>query len=159
MYFINIAAATLRDQDFAGDVAHQLRTTGLPGSAICFEITNKDLLDNPHDAEHLITALRASGCHIALSGFGRDRVSVALLKSLPLDFVKIDGGLILSMLRDPVAMGKVETINRIAREQGIRTVAELVEDHATEQKLRELNIDYAQGFGISQPRPLKEAQT
>ena len=49
--------------------------------------------------------------------------------------------------------------NRIAREQGIRTVAELVEDHATEQKLRELNIDYAQGFGISQPRPLKEAQT
>ena len=159
VYFINIAAATLRDQDFAGDVAHQLRTTGLPGSAICFEITNKDLLDNPHDAEHLITALRASGCHIALSGFGRDRVSVALLKSLPLDFVKIDGGLILSMLRDPVAMGKVETINRIAREQGIRTVAELVEDHATEQKLRELNIDYAQGFGISQPRPLKEAQT
>ena len=63
------------------------------------------------------------------------------------------------MLRDPVAMGKVETINRIAREQGIRTVAELVEDHATEEKLRELNIDYAQGFGISQPRPLKEAQT
>lgn len=157
LYFINIAAATLCDQDFPAYVAQQLQATGVPGDAICFEIVNKDLIDNPQDAEHFMRAMRQAKCRIALSGFGRDRVSVALLKSLPLDFVKIDGSLVLAMPRDPVAHAKVMTIHRVAREQGIATIAEMVEDAATEALLRDMDVDYAQGFGISQPRPLGDA--
>jgi Amt family ammonium transporter len=99
-------------------------------------------------------AVKTAGCKTALAGFGRDRVSVGLLKSLPIDYVKIDGSMILPMLRDSVAISKVITINRIAKEHGMITVAEMVEDLETETKLREIGVDYVQGFGISRPKPL-----
>jgi EAL domain-containing protein (putative c-di-GMP-specific phosphodiesterase class I) len=154
VYFVNVAGATLCDPDFPDYVAQQLKKFDVAGHAVCFEVVNADLVANRHDVEQFIKAVKLAGCRVALCGFGREQVSIALLKVLPLDFVKIDGSVILNVLRDPVAIGKVVTIHRVAREHGIITVAEMVEDRATEARLREASVEYAQGFGISQPHPL-----
>ena len=153
-FFINVATATMSDPDFPDFVAHELHKSGLPGGTMCFEIAQGDYLTNRDDIGEFVRQVKLAGCRVALAGFGRDRVSVDLLKSLPLDFLKIDGGLVLQMARDAVGVTRVAAINRVARTIGIATVAEMVEDEATIAKLREIEVDYAQGFGISRPGPL-----
>ena len=156
IFFINVAEATIRDPHFPGFVENQLQKFGVPGSAVCFEITESELASQRSDALEFVRLIKQAGCHIALSGFCRDRISVNILKHFPVNFLKIDGGVILNILRDPVALAKAIAINRIAKAIGIRTIAELVESDETITKLREIKIDFAQGFGISRPRPLAE---
>ena len=134
----------------------QLHKHGLSGEVLCFEITDADLVAHRGDAEEFARCIKKAGCRLALSGFGRDRVSFNVLKNLPLDFIKIDGNLILHVLKNAADLGKVVAINRIARGIGLTTVAEMVEDDVTMGRLREMPVDYGQGFGISRPRPLSE---
>jgi PAS domain S-box-containing protein len=155
-FFVNVATATLGDPDFPDYVAQQLHRYNLDGGLLCFEIADSDLMSNRGDAEDFARSLKKAGCRLALSGFGRDRVSVEVLKNLPLDFIKIDGSLILQILKDSVGLGKVVALSRVARGIGIATIAEMVEDDATATRLREITVDYAQGFGISRPSPLSE---
>jgi len=155
-FFLNIATDTMSDPDFPAHVANQVKKSGLPGSSLCFEIAHGDLLTNGGDIGGFIRQIKQAGCRIALSGFGRDRVSVDLLKTLPLDFLKIDGGLVLQIGKDPMGLSRIAAIHRLANGLGIATVAEMVESDEVMAKLRELKVDYAQGFGISRPRPLAE---
>ncbi len=155
VHFINLASATLSDHDFPDYVEQQLTKSGVSGQAICFEIMGGDLLAPGDDARTFIHRVRQAGCRVALCGFGRDSVSVELLKNLPTDFLKIDGGVILQLLKDPAALGKIVAINRVAKVIGIATIAEMVEDEATVACLRQASIDFAQGFGISLPAPLR----
>jgi len=156
IFFVKLAEATIRDPNFPDFVENQLQKFGVPGSAVCFEITESELTSQRSDTLEFVRLIKQAGCHSALSGFGRDRVSVDILKQLPVNFLKIDGGIIFNILRDPVALAKVIAINRIAKAIGIRTIAELVESDETITKLREINIDFAQGFGVSRLRPLAE---
>jgi EAL domain-containing protein (putative c-di-GMP-specific phosphodiesterase class I) len=80
--------------------------------------------------------------------------SFAYLKSLPVDFLKIDGGFVRNMLNDPVDRAMVESINRIGHLMGLRTVAEYVESDQILEQLIDMGVDYAQGFGIMKPSPL-----
>ena len=155
-FFVNVATATLSDPDFPEYVEQQLHKHGLSGKVLCFEITDADLVAHRGDAEEFARCIKKAGCRLALSGFGRDRVSFNVLKNLPLDFIKIDGNLILHVLKNSADLGKVVAINRIARGIGLTTVAEMVEDDVTMGRLREMPVDYGQGFGISRPRPLSE---
>jgi len=79
-----------------------------------------------------------------------------LLSGIKVDFLKIDGSIILDIFRDPLDMARLKSVNRVAKTIGIKTIAELVEDQATIALLRKLGVDYGQGFGISQPSPLAE---
>jgi EAL domain-containing protein (putative c-di-GMP-specific phosphodiesterase class I) len=154
IFFINIAAETLRDVDFPDHVAHQLHKRTCRGSILCFEIAESDVVAHRGDVDAFVRAVRATGCKIALSGFGRNRASIQVLKELPVDFLKIDGSIVLQATRDPVSMGKLVAINRLATSIGIATIAEMVEDDATIASLRKIKVHYGQGFGLSRPQPL-----
>ena len=155
-FFINIAIATLCDPDFPEHVAQQLNKFGLPGDVLCFEITESELTPYRSDVDAFVRGIRPSGCKLALSGFGRDRVTVGVFKELPLDYLKIDGSVILNIHKDAFGMNKLIAIHRVASAVGIPIVAEMVEDAATIASLRRITVEYGQGFGISRPAPLAD---
>ncbi|MBU0688374.1 MAG: EAL domain-containing protein [Gammaproteobacteria bacterium] len=156
MFFINLAAATLGDPEFPEFLKSTLQEYEAGASSLCFEVTDAELAQRGENAAEFIRQVRACGCRVALSGFGRDNVSFDRIRGFQVDFIKIDGSLILGLLRDPVNLAKVSSIDRVAKKIGVRTVAELVESDELITKLSELGIDYAQGFGISRPRALEE---
>lgn len=156
MFFINISAATIGDPGFPEFLQLTLLEYGVPGAALCFEISNSELASRTSVVAEFARRVRQCGCRVALSGFGRDRILFDLIRGFQVEFLKIDGSLIFNMLRDPADLAKITTINRIAKNIGVKTVAELVESEESIAKLREIGINFAQGFGISRPRPLAE---
>lgn len=156
VFFINVAAATIGDPEFPDFLQAALREYGMPGSVLCFEVPDAELAVRGASSAEFIRQVRERGCRVALSGFGRDGVSFDLIRGFQVEFLKIDGSTILNMLRDPVSLAKVASIDRVAKKIGVRTVAELVESEELIAKLREIGIDFAQGFGISRPRSLAE---
>lgn len=154
MYFINVSGATIADRGFPEFLQLTLLEYGVPGSALCFEIPDSELALRTGEVAEFARQVRHYGCRVALSGFGRDQVLFDLIRGFQVEFLKIDGSIILDILRDPVKLAKVTAINRVAKKIGVKTIAELVEDDETIAKLREIGIDFAQGFGISRPRPM-----
>ena len=129
---------------------------GVPGAVLCFEIPDSELTARPAEVAEFAQRVKQCGCQIAISGFGHDRISFDLIRGFRVEFLKIDGNIIFNILRDPVELAKIVAINRVAKLIGVKTIAELVESEETVAKLRDVGIDYAQGFGISRPRPLAE---
>jgi EAL domain-containing protein (putative c-di-GMP-specific phosphodiesterase class I) len=156
MLFINVAVETIADADFPAFVSSQLQRTGVPGDILCFEVANTAVLETHAKAQEFARQLKQCGCRIALSGFGRDRISFELLRDFQVDYLKIDGNVILGILRDPVDFARVAAISRVAKTIGVRTIAEFVESDEISAKLRKMGLDFAQGFGISQPCPLAD---
>ena len=154
MLFINISEATIADAGFPEFLQHTLLEHGVLGTSLCFEIPDTELATRNAAVVQFAQQVRQQGCHIALSGFGRGKVAFDLIRGVDVEYLKIDGSNILDILHDPAMLSKVTAINEVARKVGVRTIAEMVEDEATIVKLRQIGIDYAQGFGISRPRPL-----
>ena len=125
------------------------------GAALCFEITDSELTGRTAEVAEFATQVRQCGCHVALSGFGRDRELLDLIRGFQIEFLKIDGRVVLEILRDPSMLAKLSALSQVAKKIDVKTIAEMVEDEETIAKLKEIGIDYAQGFAISQPRPLK----
>ena len=98
--------------------------------------------------------MKGLGCLVSLDGFGGAGVGFDHVKSLPLDFLKIDGRIIYMIARDPVAAAKVTAIQRVCQGRGVRSIAEMVESEDVRQKLASLGVDYAQGFGVALPHLL-----
>jgi PAS domain S-box-containing protein len=156
MYSVNISAQTLADPEFPAFVKKALREFGLPGSLLCFELKEADVLNRSADANRFIGQLRPEGCRHAICGFSGNRASFDLLRQVPVNFLKIDGSLILNIRRSAVDLARVKAIQRVAQAISINTVAECVEDKKTLAHLRLIGVDFAQGFGISRPRDLRE---
>jgi EAL domain-containing protein (putative c-di-GMP-specific phosphodiesterase class I) len=150
---INLARATIEDRSFPEFVARALRQSSMPGTGLCFEIAETDALECLAEASRFAHELKPLGCRFSLDGFGRSGIGFDHIKALPLDFLKIDGSIVLQILRVPEALAKVRAIQRVCKVIGIRTVAEMVESTESQEKLRALQVDYAQGFGIAQPHP------
>lgn len=155
-FFINVAAATIGDPEFPGFLQSTLAEFGMPGSALCFEVSETDLAMRSNSAAEFIRQVRGCGCRVALSGFGRNMTLFDQIRGFQVDFLKIDGSTIINMLNNPVDLAKVVSIDRVAKKIGVKTVAELVESDEIVEKLGEIGIDFAQGFGISRPRRLGE---
>ena len=100
--------------------------------------------------------LRALGCCFALDDFGSGLSSFAYLKTLPVDYLKIDGMFVREVVDDPIDRAMVKSINEMGHVMGKRTIAEFVENDAILAVLRELGVDYAQGYGVGRPRPFAE---
>ncbi len=156
LYFINLSDATIGDSSFPEFLQLTLIEYGVPGAVLCFEIPDAELTARPAAVTEFIQRVKQCGCLVAISGFGHDRISFDLIRGFRVEFLKIDGNIIFNILRDPVELAKIVAINRVAKLIGVKTIAELVESEETVAKLRETGIDYAQGFGISRPRPLAE---
>jgi len=154
MFFINVSEATIADRGFPEFLHLTLLEYGVPGTALCFEISDSELASRTEDVAEFSRQVRQSGCRVALTGFGRDRVLFDLIRGFQVEFLEIDGSVILGILQDPLKLAKVKEINRVAKKIGVKTIAEMVENEETIASLREIGIDFAQGFGISRPRPL-----
>ena len=137
-------------------VIRQFEEKNLPPEKICFEITETTAIADLTSATRFIKALSELGCRFALDDFGSGLSSFAYLKNLPVDFLKIDGMFVRDIVDDPIDFAMVKSINEIGHVMGKQTIAEFVEDQAILEKLREIGVDYAQGYGISRPRPIEE---
>lgn len=149
---INLARATIEDRSFPAFVARALEQSGLPGSTLCFEVNDSDAIASLSATGRFMRELKPAGCLFTLDGFGRGGVGFEHVKSLPLDFLKIDGSIILQILRVPEALAKVRAVQRVCKLIGVRTIAEMVESEDSLARLRAVGVDYAQGFGIARPR-------
>jgi len=150
---INLARASIEDRSFPEFVVRALEQTGISGQALCFEIADSDAIACLPEAARFAHVLKPLGCRFTLDGFGRSGVGFDQVKSLPLDFLKIDGSIILQIARVPEALAKVRAIQRVCKVIGIRTIAEMVESDECQEKLRAVDVDYVQGFGVAKPQP------
>ena len=159
MYSVNLSGASINDSSFADFLRAQLARYPVSPSLLCFEITETTAISNLTKAAELMHELKGMGCRFALDDFGIGMSSFAYLKYLPVDFLKIDGTFVKDMATDEMDYAIVEAINRIAHILGMQTVAEIVEDRVTFERLGHLGVDYAQGFHIAHPEPLRAEVT
>jgi EAL domain-containing protein (putative c-di-GMP-specific phosphodiesterase class I)/GGDEF domain-containing protein len=153
---VNLSGQSLGDSRTYDFIAGTLRRTGVPAHKLCFEVTETAAIANFRVAVELLERLHALGCLIALDDFGTGLASFEYLRSLPLDYLKIDGLFVRQMTAASLDYAIVESINNVARFKGVRTVAEFVEHESTVGLLRALGIDYAQGYATGRPGELSQ---
>ncbi len=153
-FTLNVSAQSLATRRYAAFALEQLGEAGLPPSAFCFELKEAVAVNHVAAAEALIRDLSAAGCRIALDDFGSGLSSLAHLKRLPVHYLKIDGRFVRRIVEDRIAESIVSGIARAARTLGVSSIAEHVENAATADKLRELDVDFGQGFYFGRPQPL-----
>ena len=154
---INLSGQSVGDRAFHRDAIEVLHAAG-PAvcQRICLEITETAAVTNMADAVAFIEQVRALGVRIALDDFGAGASSFGYLKTLKVDLLKIDGSFIRDLIDDPLDAAAVRCFVDVARVVGVRTVAECVDRPALLQRVREIGIDYAQGFLLHRPAPIED---
>lgn len=155
-FSINLSGQSLSDLSFMQNCIRQIDNSNVNKNRLCFEITETAVIENLSNAIRSISTLRGLGCKIALDDFGSGLSSFAYLKNLPIDYLKIDGSLIKDIEKDNVNITMVTSIIHIAKSMGLETIAEYVETESILNILRNLEIDYVQGYGVAKPVPLEE---
>jgi len=158
-FTINLSGQTLEDADFPDYVAEQVKIAGIAPGAILFEIDEADLLLHPRAAEQAGTALKHAGSGTLIDSFGRRAVSFAPLKTMRVDFIKVDGSITRRVLTSDSAETKVKAVVRVGEALGIGIIAECVEDQDVLLRLKALGVGYAQGFGILRPHSIDTMAT
>jgi len=153
---INLNCHSLADRDFKLYVLNAFEKYRIPFEKICFEVIESVAIIKMDDTVDFMRAFNELGCTFALDDFGSGFSSYSYLKSLPVSQVKIDGSFIKDMLIDPIDAAMVASIKEVAKAMGMLTVGEFVENEATMVELGKMGIDFAQGFGVKPPAPLKE---
>ena len=149
---INLSGASLADNEFLPFVIRQFQRSGLDASKICFEITETAAIASFAQASRFINALKELGCKFALDDFGTGLSSFGYLKHFPVDYLKIDGSFVKEILHDPIDREMVRSINEIGHLTGKKVIAEWAENQEIITMLRGMGVDYAQGYGISEPK-------
>ena len=153
---INLSGLSLGDNEFLAFVTRTFNESRVLPQKVCFEVTETAAITNLSSATGFLKALKNLGCRLALDDFGSGMSSFAYLKNLPIDFVKIDGVFVKDIVEDPIDLAMVKSIHEIGHAMGKKTIAEYVENQAILVKLREIGIDYAQGYYIGRPQPIEE---
>ena len=156
-FSVNLSGLSAGDPELVGHVKRALGRHGVPGSRFGFEITETAAINDLATAVEQARRIRELGAYVALDDFGAGLSGFGLLKSLPIDVVKIDGQFVRALASDPVDRAMVASVAEVARAMGVLTVAEFVEDQATLEILAELGIDFAQGYHIARPQPVEQA--
>ncbi len=154
MCSINLSRRSLADPSFHKFAADLIDASPVPAEKLCFEITEHGAIANMQKTIAFIEALSARGCRFSLDDFGTGMTSFSYLKQLPVDFIKIDGSFIQSMSSSEVDYEMVRFTNDISHMMGRKTIAEYVSDAAILASLRNIGVDFAQGYCIGKPRPL-----
>ncbi len=152
---VNLSGTSLNEQSFAEFV---LQSVGQPGiaAALCFEITETAAVTNLSNVIYFMRELKGRGCKFSLDDFGTGLSSFMYLKTLPVDFLKIDGQFISHVADDPVDRSMVEAISKVGRALGIATVAECVESARVLAELQRIEVDFAQGYYVAAPLPIAQ---
>ncbi len=153
---INLTAASMVDEGFQRYVVDRVQRSSVPARNLCFEITETSAVRDLARAQALITQLRALGCAFALDDFGTGFCSFNYLRTLDVDYFKIDGSFVRNLQDSPLSTAVVRSITDIAHVLRKKTIAEQVEDQDTIVMLRALGVDMAQGYGLHRPEPLEQ---
>lgn len=151
---INICGTAASDTQFHEFVRDRINEFGVPPRSLCFEITESDAIRSLANAAALVEGLGDLGCRFALDDFGSGLSSFNQLRHLKIDYLKIDGSFVHNIDRDEINRAMVESINTIGKKLGKKTIAEFVENDRVRHILEEIDVDFAQGFGLHRPEPL-----
>lgn len=154
VYTINLSGASINSDRFFAFLKQQFAFHNISPQRICFEITETVTINNLNKAARFIREIKDIGCSFALDDFGSGASSFNYLKNLPVDYLKIDGHFVKNMVHDLFDRTTVEFFNRLSKMRNIQTIAEFVENDAIISQLKEIGINYAQGYGIDKPAPL-----
>ena len=148
---INLTADALNHDQLLSTIKNALTKHDIDGSNFCFEITETNAIANVELASKIISQIRELGSRVSLDDFGTGMSSYSYLKALPVDYLKIDGAFVKNIEDDIVDHAFVKSITDIATAMNIQTVAEWVENEDIVFTLKDIGVDYAQGFGICKP--------
>lgn len=154
---INLSGQSIGDERFIDFLMERLAEFKPPANILCFEITETSAVSNLTKALNFINRVRQLGCSFALDDFGSGMSSFSYLKTLPVDYLKIDGNFIKDILTDRTDYAMVDAIHKVAGVMGLKTIAEFIENEDVLKALRSIGIDYGQGYGICRPQPLQPA--
>lgn len=156
-----VCSINLSGQSFAAgsvleDLERIIHEQAVPPENLCFEVTETAAIADLASAQYHISRVRKLGCRFALDDFGAGLSSFSYLRSLPLDYVKIDGSFVRDVCKDNTARVMVMAIHNVGHSMNLETVAEYVEDEAIIAALKQIGVDYGQGYGIGKPIPMTE---
>lgn len=153
---VNISGTTLSDEHFPEFVKETLLEFDIKPEWLCFEITETAAITNLASARKLIDRVKALGCSIALDDFGSGMSSFSYLRTLSVDYLKIDGTFVREMDKNKIDYAMTEAIDHVGKILGLKTIAEFVENKDIYDKLKSIGVDYAQGYGLHVPEQWSE---
>jgi EAL domain-containing protein (putative c-di-GMP-specific phosphodiesterase class I) len=155
---LNVSGRSISEPRLVEHIKSALERTGADPAMMVFEITETTLVNDDASARAFVERLHQLGCKVALDDFGTGYGGFKYLKQLPIDYLKIDVEFVSDLLYNPASRTVVQAIVKLARGFGLKTVAEGVESGATMDALRELDVDYVQGFHIGRPAALATSE-
>jgi diguanylate cyclase (GGDEF)-like protein len=150
---INLSGQSFCEEGFSSFIIEQINKSGIAPQHICFEITETAAVSNMAQTVEFIEKVKAIGCTFSLDDFGSGMSSFTYLKNLPVDYLKIDGYFVKTLLENEIDKAMVASIHQIGNVMGLKTVAEFVENDAILEEIKNMGIDYGQGYGIGKPEP------
>ncbi|MEQ1529898.1 MAG: EAL domain-containing protein [Methylococcales bacterium] len=150
---INLCGQSFCEQGFLEYLIDQVQQSGIPPANICLEITETVAVSNLSQTIEFMQAVKKIGCKFSLDDFGSGMSSFTYLKNLPVDYLKIDGYFVKTILDNKIDYAMVQAINQIGQVMGLKTIAEFVENDAILAELKKIGVDYGQGYGIGKPEP------
>lgn len=150
-FAINLSGQTASDPEFVDFVRQQFTRTQIKPDGVSFEVTETAAVASLSGTANIIRDLKRIGCKVALDDFGSGLASYSYLKEMPVDWLKIDGVFVRDIATDREDFAVVKSINDIGHFLGKQTIAEYVKDQPTLDLVRDIGVDFAQGFGIAKP--------
>ena len=153
---VNIAAQSLADYELTSLIEQQIAMSDLDPGRLILEVSENVAAAHLEDAQRLAKRLRGLGCGFALDDFGSTFASFRHLRDLPINYLKIDGDLVVTVTESRTATLTIKSLVELAKGLGAETIAEYVSDDQTLEFLREQGVGYAQGYRIGRPRPIED---
>ncbi len=156
MYSINISADSFFSNDLINYIFETRAKYNVPAHNFCFELTESCAVRHLDITQKFITELRKAGFSFALDDFGKGFSSFPYLKTLPIDYVKIDGSFIKSIDKDYIDFSMVKTMRDMCHHLGLYTVGEYAESNEIVNILKDIGVDYGQGYAFQKPIPIRD---
>jgi len=156
VFAINLSGQSLNDPQFLTFVQQEIKKSGVHPQMLCFEITEQVAVEDLNSINTFIATMKALGCKFSLDDFGTGVSSYSYLRSLNVDYLKIDGIFVKHIVHDDVARAMVQSINQVGHTMDLKIIAEYVENDQILKTLRDMGVDYGQGYQIAKPRALNQ---
>src|SRR5882762_7311947 len=155
-FAINLSGQSLQDESFLEFVIAEIKASHLPPGVLCFELTETATIGNLVKAQNFMRRLQDLGCQFALDDFGTGVSSLAYLKDLSVNYLKIDGSFVRDAITNSRSESMIKAIAQLAKVMCMETIAEYVETDALRARMADLGVDYGQGFAMGRAQPLEE---
>ena len=155
-FAINLSGQSLQDDSFLNFVIEQIKNSSVPPGVLCFELTETATIGNLAKAQNFMRTLQDLGCQFALDDFGTGVSSLAYLKDLSVNYLKIDGSFVRDAISNARSESMIKAIAQLAKVMCMETIAEYVETDGLRVRMADLGVDYGQGFAMGKAQPLEE---